>query len=383
MIISMMKAERPLHVVFVISSLGRGGSERQMINLASEMNRRGHRAEIATLAQEGPLAPLARSRGVAVLDFGEDGRRLKGLLRLLRHIRRTAPDIVHPYLPRDNALVTLLKPFMQKSRLVWGVRSADVDWSEYGRRAVFFWKLVVRISRWADLVIANSYFGADFHIAEGFPRSRIVVIPNGIDTKTFSPNLNSRSEVRAQYDVAQEAPVVGMLGRFDPMKGHGKVLDVFALAHEKNPRLHLLVVGLHSDSQHDEFMKRAEGMSLEAFVTLAPETDSPAHILQACDVFVLPSVSEAFPNVVAEALSCGVPVAAFDVGDVKRIVGAFGSVVPRGNVRALADAVVQIAERNFDQTELHDHVERNFSISAMADRTLQTLGSLRARNQGR
>ena len=378
-----MKDARPLHVVFVISSLGRGGSERQMINLAGELNRRGHKAEIATLTNEGPLAVLARSRGIPVLDFGMQGGRFRGLLRLLRHIRRHEPDVVHPYLPRDNALVTLLKPFFRKSQLVWGVRSADMDWTKYRRFTSLFWKIVVFVSRWADLIIANSQFGADVHVEQGFPYSKIVVVPNGIDTSTFITPMAARSEERARIGVPEDAEVVGMLGRFDPMKGHDLVLEVFRAARAHRPNLHLVVVGLHTHEQGNTFLNQARAMGLLDNVTLLPESDSPEWALQLFDVLVLPSLSEAFPNVVAEALSCGVPVAAFDVGDVKQVVGVFGSVVPRGDVAALGRTIGTILDRHYDPADMHDYVENAFSISTLADRSLDAFRLLLNKSQGR
>ncbi|MDA3025729.1 MAG: glycosyltransferase [Actinomycetota bacterium] len=367
----------------MISSLGRGGSERQMINLAAELNRRGHRAEIAVLVNEGPMADEARSAGVPVLVMSRSGRRFSSLLALLRYVRRTRPDIIHPYLPRDNALLTLGKPFLRKTHLVWGIRSADVDWTRYGRGTSVYWKFVKLASRWADLIIANSQFGATVHTNQGFLASKIEVVPNGVDTTIFRPRKQSRSEERTSLGLPDNCEVVGMLGRFDPMKGHDLILDVFQTARRQRSNLHLVVVGLHTPQQNQEFVSRARTLGLSADVTLRPESDSPEKALELFNALVLPSHSEGFPNVVAEALSCGVPVAAFDVGDVRQIVGTFGSVVPRGDVHELGNAILRVLDAGHDPSEMHSYIEHTYSISALADRSLDAFYSLISERQGK
>ena len=378
-----IRPETPLHVVFVISTLGRGGSERQMINLATELNRRGHRAEIATLREPGPLAEEARRAGNPVLPMSRSGRQFASLFGLVRYVRRTRPQVVHPYLPRDNALTALLKPFFRGSRLVWGIRSADVDWSQYGRSAKHLWRLVVFLSRSADLHIANSEFGAHVHIDQGFPADKVIVVPNGIDTNRFHPDQRSRTSARSKWQVSPDTCVVGMLGRFDPMKGHDQVLDVVEVALGQRRILHLVVVGLHSPQESHDFMSRAREMGLEDFVTLMPESETPHEVLTGFDVLVLPSVSEAFPNVVAEALSCGVPVAAYDVGDVKEVVDACGTVVPRGDAEALGLAIIDLSGRSFDRSDMHTRIHDIYGIATLADRSLDAFHRLLEVDQGK
>ena len=378
-----MTCGTPLHVVFVISTLGRGGSERQMINLAAELNRRGHRAEIAVLTDEGPMSDQATSAGVPVIKMSRTGRRLSALIGLVRYVRQTKPQIVHPYLPRDNALVSLIKPLIKNAILVWGVRSSDVDWVAYKRRTRLFASLVTRVSRSADLVIANSHFGAGHHLDQGYSQKTMLVIPNGIDTATFVPDPQIHHSRRSPTASHEEVAVVGMLGRFDPMKGHDQILDVFAQARQHRADLHLAVVGLHSPQQEHRFLEEVSQRDLDGHVTLEAETSSPADMLNTFDVLVLPSKSEAFPNVVAESLSCGVPIVAFDVGDVKRIVGEFGSVVPRGDNLALARAIVEVLDQKYDRAEMHAHIEQHYSIAALTDRSLDAFRQVIFERQGK
>lgn len=379
-----IRAEAPLHVVFVISTLGRGGSERQMINLAAELNRRGHRAEIAILREPGPLAEEARSAGIPVLPMSRSQKQFASLLGLVRYVRRLRPQIVHPYLPRENATVTVLKPFLKGTFLIWGIRASNVDYAEYGVASRLLWPAVVKASRWADLLIANSQTGTDHHVHEGFASRRIVVIPNGIDTVRFGPNSISRADFRKSIGASMSTKIIGLLGRFDPMKGHKYAIPLLASVVAKFPDSHLVMAGLHEEKHTNALFAQAKQHGLTNHVTILPPTSEPESFLSGIDVLIVPSVfGEGFPNVVAEALSCGTPVVAFDVGDVKQIISCYGSVVPQGDISALSAAILRSLDTRYDPDEMHSYIARNYSIARLADRSLAAFYYMISKSQGR
>jgi glycosyltransferase involved in cell wall biosynthesis len=375
--------ERSLHVLFVIPSLDRGGSERQMINLASSMNRLGHQATIGTLIRSGTMAEAARLAGVEVIDLsGGSGRLIRGLLGLVRHVRRTRPAVIHPYLPRDNALATIMKPLLRRSHLVWGVRASDMDLSKYRRSTRLLWPLVVRASRHADLCIANSHDGAEYHISEGYPRDRMSVVPNGIDTVVFRPDRAAGLAFRRQYGIDPLVPVVGLIGRFDPMKGHDRFADIFRRVLDDVPDCRALVVGAHSESQARTLLSTFDNLGIVDRLTLVDEVAHPANTFNACSVIALPSYSEGFPNVLAEALACGVPTVAFDVGDARQISGSLCPVVEQNDMEAFSSALVDCLRNPPEADLLARHIEQTYSLETLAQATAQLLQDL-VDDQGR
>lgn len=298
------------------------------MNLAAGLVLRGHDTVIALLDHLGDLETEAEGLGVTLERLYRPERlAVPKVLRFVRLVRRWKPDVVHPYLPRDNALVTLIKPFLGGARLTWGVRASDVDLTKYPRSTRLLWPFVVRASRFADLIIANSYAGARHHVAAGYPEHKMVVIPNGIDTERFRPDPELGRQFREECGIPKNAPVVGMLGRFDPMKGHDEFPAIFARVIHEVPEVFALVVGLHTDEQGQRFRRSCKDLGIAERVVLRQQTSTPEAMLNAIDVLALPSLSEGFPNVVAEAMACGKPVVAYDVGDVRRIVGECGVVV--------------------------------------------------------
>jgi glycosyltransferase involved in cell wall biosynthesis len=375
--------ERSLRVLFVISSLDRGGSERQMVNLASSMKRLGHQATIGTLIRPGTMAEEARLADLEVVDFsGGSGRLVLGLLGLVKFVRQARPDVVHPYLPRDNALVTMVKPLLRESRLVWGVRASDVDLTKYGRLTRLMWPLVVRSSRHADCLIANSHAGAKYHIAEGYPRDRMSVVPNGINTEVFRPDRAAGLAFRHQHGIDPQAPVVGLIGRFDPMKGHDRFAQIFRGAVDQVPNCRALVVGAHTPSQAQTLLSAFASVGIVGRLTLVDEVTDPVAVFNACSVVALPSYSEGFPNVLAEALACGVPTVAFDVGDAKEISGTLCPVVEQNDLETFSSALVDCLRNPPPADLLSKHIDRAYSLETLTRATVQLLEEL-VGDQGR
>ncbi len=366
-----------LRVLFVISSLDRGGSERQMINLAAGLIGLGYCAEIGTLVKPGSLVEEAQELGIPIIDFSQGaGSLLRGLLTLRRFVKAERPDVIHPYLPRDNALVSLLKPLLRPSKVVWGVRASDMDLTKYRRSTRLLWPWVVRTSRRADLLIANSEAGAEYHVAEGYPSDRMHVVYNGIDANTFDRRPLAGQTFRQDYGIDPRTPLLGLIGRFDPMKGHDRLVDIVAKVHSRIPDVQVVVVGSHTSDQGQALWRSFEQAGLSDRLTLVTEVSDPSGAFDACDVVLLPSYSEGFPNVLAEAMACGTPTVSFDVGDAKAISAGLCPVVEQNDIEAFASAVVEMIKSPPDSRALRQHIQANFSLEQLASRTADLLGQL-------
>jgi glycosyltransferase involved in cell wall biosynthesis len=375
---AMAAEEQRFKILFVITHLGRGGAERQMILLASGLQERGHRVAIALLDDEGDLAQEARELNIDLIPVYQAKRRIRlpKVLRFIAAARRFDPDVVHPYLPRDNARVTLVKPFLKGAKLVWGIRSSNMDWSQYGRKASLMWPVVVRLSPKADLIIANSWSGAEHHIEQGFPKDRIVVIPNGIDTERFSPDPESGKKFRAQNGIPFDVPLIGVLGRFDPKKGQHLFPEILSLVRERHPDVWGVLVGKHTEQQKSTLLGVAEDFCLGERFKIITASSEPWAVINALDVLLVPSLfGEGFPNVIGEAIACGTPVAAFDVGDAARILEGYTEVAPPSDLREITNrASCVIAEAARMKVPLGSDSVRNL-IDGSEQRFFKVIGS--------
>jgi glycosyltransferase involved in cell wall biosynthesis len=166
-----------------------------------------------------------------------------------------------------------------------------------------------------------------------------MVIPNGIDTERFRPDPHSGRRLRAEWGADAAQPLIGIVGRLDPMKGHSTFLHAAAILRAKRPQAQFVCVGSGTAEFAAHLRRLADDLGLADRVVWAGERADVAAAYNAFDVHVCASDGEGFPNVLAEAMACGVRCVATDVGDVSWIAGDAGSVVPPGDPTALAGAI--------------------------------------------
>ena len=373
-----------LNVLFLTRSLELGGAERQLATLAPALVRRGHAVEVATFYGGGPLESELARGGVAVVDLAKRGRYDVGafVARLVRTIRARSPDVVHGYLVAPNLLATLARVVRSGTRVVWGVRASDMDLSRYGAFHEATFLAARRFSALADLVIANSESGRRFHVDRGYPADRTVVIPNGIDTDRFRPRPELRAMVRADLGLPPSAPVVGIVARLDPMKGHDVFLEAAARLRAIEPEVRYVVVGGGETDARDRLRARAAALGIADQVRFAGPREDVERVYAALDVATsASSFGEGFPNAVAEAMASGVPCVVTDVGDSARIVGSLGVVVRRDHPGALARGWSLALETagTGGAGELRARVLREFSVGRLVERTESELLGVLAR----
>jgi glycosyltransferase involved in cell wall biosynthesis len=325
---------RPLKIVYVTPGLRGGGAEATLARLATA--RPGVADEITIVSLLPAEAHMARLRaaGVEVIElrFDKPGGIATGLLKLAKLIAESGPDIVQGWMYYGDlaALVALaLSGRRRQTRLVWGIRCSAMPWRSYGFGLALVVKGCALLSRYPDIVTANSAVGLKSHLALGYHPRRAQVVANGIDVDEFRPNTAARHAVRTELGIAQDAIVLAHVARVDPMKDHGSFLAAMAAL----PDLSALLVGAGTEK-----LPAAPNL-----FRLGRRCDV-ARLFAAADFVVSSSrFGEGFSNVLAEGMACGVPAVATDVGDAKVIVGDTGLVVPPERPHTLAAAIATLA----------------------------------------
>jgi glycosyltransferase involved in cell wall biosynthesis len=198
------------------------------------------------------------------------------------------------------------------------------------------------------------------------------VIANGIETDVFRPEPQQGRAFREELGVGYDAPLIGMVGRLDPMKGHGTFLEAAALLARELADCRVVCVGGGPAAFRTELQRRAERLGIADKVILTgPRADLVA-VYSALDVAAVPSgYGEGFSNVVGEAMACGTPCVVTDVGDNSAIVGSLGRVVPPNNPAALAEGIMEILAHpaGFDPDSLRSRIGREFSATELIEET--------------
>jgi glycosyltransferase involved in cell wall biosynthesis len=247
-----------------------------------------------------------------------------------------------------------------------------MDLSSYGWLARATCRAERRLSRTPDLILANSFAGAKHSICNGFPESKIEVVPNGVETNRFRPDAALRSRQRRIFGLEDDQIAVGVLARLDPMKGHPTFLLAASMVAASPMNLRFFCIG--DGAELFKLKQMAEELGLSDRVNFTGGSD-PVAALNALDIVCSSSRwGEGFSNSIAEAMACGLPCIVTDVGDSAMIVGPTGTVVPPDSPRALAEAILAQASSlaRHDPEAPRERVIELFSREVMVSRTLDT-----------
>ncbi|MCG5529234.1 glycosyltransferase [Halorhodospira halophila] len=326
---------RTLHT---ITGLGQGGAERQLASLVSVYP---EESAIFSLKEPGVMAEEVRKAGVPIYTGGV-GRSVSPawMPKLRGAIRELRPDVVMGWMYHGNLAASLTRRLGHRGPIVWNVRHSVHD---LGREKLST-RWVIRAGAWCARsparIIYNSATAAEQHEGFGYPSDKRVVLPNGFDLERFKPDPDAREARRAALGVPADRFLLGVVGRAHPMKNHLGWLQALQMLVADGLPVHCVMAGTGVAEPEGPVATAVREAGLESAVTLLPPTDSPESLYPALDLLVMPSLwGEGFPNVVGEAMGCGVPALVTDVGDAASVVGETGFVAKSGDAEVLASRV--------------------------------------------
>jgi glycosyltransferase involved in cell wall biosynthesis len=295
-------------------------------------------------------------------------------------LRALAPDVVSTWMYHADLLGGVASRLAGVRGVGWSIRNSDLDATHTKLSTRLVVSACASVSRWIPArILCCSVVARHVHVGCGYAADKMVVIPNGFDLARFAPNADARAAVRLELGIPADAPLVGVVGRFDPQKDHAGFFRSAAILRRHMPSVRFLLAGKDMDHANAELVSAMDKAGArDASHLLGLRSDMPA-LMASLDVLVSSSAyGEAFPNVVGEAMACAVPCVVTDVGDCAYIVGDTGITVPPGDNAALAAAMqtllalsrqeravigdrarARVAE-NFDITQVVHQYERFF-----------------------
>jgi len=322
-------------IVHLITGLETGGAERMLARLVTSLDRDRHRSIVVSMTGPGVVGPLLAKEGIELHALGM--RRgvadLRGLARLAGILRDVRPDILQTWLYHADLLGTAARLAAPRCALLWNVQCAESIDAEFVRR------LLVWCSARPEAVVVNSLAGKRFHKRLGYRPRRWEHIPNGCDTNVFRFDAQARLAFRNEFGIPDNAVAIGLPARFHPMKDHATFLAAAARLAAVRPDTVFVLAGPDVDSANRALDKLVAAHHLRDQVRLLGERHDMTRVYSALDIATLSSAfGEGCPNVLGEAMSCGVPCVATDSGDAADILGPTGVVVPPRDPEALAAA---------------------------------------------
>lgn len=326
---------------------------------------------------EGKYGRLLRSIGVSVfpLFMPRGSVSLSGLLRLWRILRQERPNLVQTWMYHADVVGGSVARVAGIRSVCWGLHNSNLSAGKTRKSTILVARLWAVLSRWVPKrIVSCSQRAVIVHTELGFDAERCVVIPNGYDVSVFQRSPEDGQQLRKALGLPAGLPVIGCVARFDPQKDHANLIGALALLRNEGCEFSAVLVGTGVLWDTPSLAALVEDAGLADVVYLLGRRDDMPAVMSALDIHVLSSsFGEAFPNVLAEAMACGVPCVTTDVGDAALIVDDTGWAVPPGDPEALADAIIA-ALREWKETSgwpkrqaaARERIQTQFSVERMA-----------------
>lgn len=330
-----------IRVVHIINSFASGGAEAMLCNLLRHCDRNRFEPSVVSLIDDLTIAGSVLRAGIPVVTMRmrpgiPDPR---GMIRLAFHLRRVQPDVVQTWMDHSNLIGGVATRLGCHARVVWSIHASNHIAGVAKRMTRLTVSVCAKLSRRVpSRIVYCAERACMSYAALGFAPDRAMVIPNGFDTSAFRPDPEARLGLRQELGLGDDAFVVGLAARFDPIKDHTNFLRAAAMFADLVPSAHFLLCGANVDAHNAALVEQIATLGLTQRCHLLGRRQDMPRVHAAMDVATSSSFSEAFPLAIGEAMACGVPCAATDVGDSSLIIGPTGRIVPPREPSALAAA---------------------------------------------
>jgi glycosyltransferase involved in cell wall biosynthesis len=365
-----------MRIVYVLTSLGMGGAEKQALAVAARMKERGHSIALLVLRPQLPEEWPAAVEMIHLEMSKTPASFFAGLVRARSFIANFRPDLLHSHSFHANVFARCLKLLVPRVNVLSTIHNTY----EGGRLRMLGYWLTDPLSR--PTVAVSKAVAHRFIELNAVRAQKCVVIVNGIDSTEFSSDLERRAHVRAKAGFAtKESTFIWLAtGRVAPAKDYPNLLRAFRQVRSQLPDAELWIAGAPPDGtvkraagglESCAFGIVAERGLLENVRFLGLRRDVPA-LLDAADAFVSASAWEGMPLAIGEAMAMEKPIVATDVGGVREWVGNSDAVVPAQDSIALAEAMIAMMQRSVRERvrtgrASRERVKQHFSIEASAD----------------
>jgi glycosyltransferase involved in cell wall biosynthesis len=332
--------EERVSVTHLITGTSTGGAESMLHKLVSRMDSERFDVSVISLTTAGETAQKMIDEGIAFQAVGaaRGGLDIPAFFRLVRLLRSSRPDILQTWMYHADLAGGLASRFAGPVSVAWNIRHSDLDPAHIKKRTILVARVCALLSRRIpERIVCCSQASQRTHAEAGYARDRMVVIPNGFDTSVFVPDSGARRSLRRELGLDDRAPLVGLVARYHPQKDHATFLRAAAILHAEMPEVRFVLCGQDVTLDNAELARMISEEGLGGSVHLLGRRADMPRIQAALDVASSSASSgEGFPNIIGEAMACGVPCVVTTAGDSAEITGRWGIAVEPGDAAAMA-----------------------------------------------
>ncbi|MDP3560732.1 MAG: glycosyltransferase [Legionellaceae bacterium] len=329
-------------VLHIINGLEQGGSETALFRLLKAMHR-DYEFHVIVLNQAGYYSSKIAALGIPIYYLSIKKNPLAACFRLSIYIKQLKPDIVQTWLYHSDLLGGLFAKLHGIKKIIWGVRCEGVGL----KKSTQWMKQACALlsNKIPQYIITNSKAASKNHIQAGYKDHKMQIIYNGFDANEFYPNKTSNRLIDNQL-ISNDSIVIGTLARFHQDKGYDTLIKAIDQICEAQPNSYFVLCGHGCHADNHLLTSLLETLVYRERVLLINGTTSPIDYLNTLDIFVQPSKTESFSNSLAEAMLCGLPCIATNVGETQTICNHHATLIPSNSTEQLALACIAMTRKS-------------------------------------
>ncbi len=357
-----------MKILHVIQTLGFGGAENMLIKLVNQDIT--NEILILTLIDECPLRDKVKNKNVSIVSLSDRKsiNIFKAAYRTNKISKKFKPDILQAWMYHSELIGLVIKILNPSIKLFWNIRCSTEEWKNLRLRNKLILKILICCAGLVSSIFVNSKSELRSDITLGYPKKKLYYIPNGFEDVDISSKPDKRKKLVDKFGLGSDAIIIGMVARNDPAKDHDNILDALIKLKNLVSNVHLIIVGTGFDQK---FIYKVNNLNLQNNVHFYGASINVFDAILGFDIGVLSSMSESFPNVIAEYMLAALPVVCTDISDVREIIGEEGFVIPAQNSQILNDtlySVILISEKEKNKLGIaaRQRILENFMIGKVS-----------------
>ncbi len=322
-------------IVHIMNGLDRGGTEKALFLLLKSLQT-DYQFYIIVLDKPGIYSSQIANLGIPIKHLYMKTHPIKACLVLIKSLRQIRPDIVQTWLYHADLLGGITAKLCGVKKIIWGIRCEGIHLKKTTRIMKHGCALLSTII--PHHVVTNSQSAADKHIKAGYHAAKIRIIYNGFEIPAIKERVASKSESRTKI-------TIGTLARYHPDKDYVTMIRAIDIICRAEPTTYFVLCGPGCHSKNEELIKLLAQTESAKQITLINGVPESTAYLNTLDIFVQSSKTESFSNSLVEAMLCGVPCVATDVGETRAICGEHAVLVAKENPEQLAQGCLKLIKK--------------------------------------
>lgn len=335
-----------IKILHIISGLGNGGAEKNLFKIVTCTNKEQFKHVVVSLKDYGYYGDDLIRNNIQVYTLNIN-KSIFNLLHLFKIIRENDPEIIQTWMYHANFLGGVVAKLLKKNNIIWSVRSTKAHGA------------IIKIINFFNIPL--SYFlpkkilycsnaAMEYKASIGYDKNKAIVIHNGYDILRYRFREYQRKQLRKHYNIEDNCIILGNFSRYNKVKDQIGLLKALKLTVAINKNIKLFIIGNSVDT-NNKFNRFIKNNQLNNFVTLLPSVKEIENYYSLIDIYVLSSIDESCPNVLAEAMASSAICVSTNVGDAKYIIGDYGYIVRKKDYKAMSNEILKAINLNHLEKE--------------------------------